>query len=185
MYKETRNNLDTFLKIDSLWDETTSVSKLKEALNNDNWQIQQAALSAIGDRGELKLLTDIDNILEIQDSLDIYGCPDEWDFDAASSVAEKELWRCRFRVKQAALIAVSKLIDKHGGDIVDDVLLNKILKYAVDQGEDFSIRVASCEVLGKIKTPATRKILEKASQDAETCTRLTAEEGLKRAKVTD
>ncbi len=179
MYKETRNDLDTFLKMDSLWDDETSGSQLKKALTSDNWQIQQAALSAIGDRCELTLLNDILNVLEIQDSLDVYGCPDEWELYSAKDENEKEVWRCRFRVKQAALIAVSKLIDKNGGDIVGDVLLNKIMNYAVNQSEDFSIRVVSCEILGKIKTPATRKILEKATQDGETCTRMTAEAGLK------
>ena len=56
MYTTTRNDLKTFLGMDALWRADTSVAELTAALGSDNWQVHQAALHAIGDRGEAAAL---------------------------------------------------------------------------------------------------------------------------------
>jgi len=69
MYTATRNDLHTFLAIDAFWRSATPLATLIAALNSDNWQVQQAALSAIGDRGETDALAAVEALLEIQDAL--------------------------------------------------------------------------------------------------------------------
>ena len=180
MYTTTRNDLDTFLKMDAFWDETTPVNELEKALQDDNWQVQQAGLSAIGDRGETSTIPAIIAILDEQDQLPIYSCPEEWDFESATNEDEKETWRCRFRVKQAALVAISKCVDKNSSDLVGDNLCQKIMDYALNQDEDYPVRMAACHLLGQIKRPEAKSILEQASQDGEWCTATTAKEALKK-----
>ena len=179
MYTTTRNDLDTFLKMDAFWDAETPVAELEEAFKNDNWQVQQAALAAIGDRCETSAVSAIFAILDQQDKLPVYACPDEWDLDAASNESEKETWRCRFRVKQAALLAISKCIEIKGLDFVNEALNQKIMDYSINQDEDYPVRMAACKLLGQIKGNEAKAVLEQASLDGEWCTATTAKEALK------
>lgn len=180
MYTTTRNDLATFLQMDAFGDVETPVDKLEAALNDNNWQVQQAALSAIGDRGESSAIPVIAATLEAQDKLPVYRCSDEWGLDSAKDENEAETWRCRFRVKQAALLAISKCVDKSGPAAVDDNLCQKIMDYALNQDEDYPVRMAACELLGKLKRPETRSVLEQAAHDGEWCTATTAKEALKK-----
>jgi hypothetical protein len=117
MYTETRNDLETFLQMDSFW--TADEAALAAAMSNDNWQVQQAALAAIGDRGLRDMLPTVVDALKQQNDMGVYDCPDEWELDGTTNMNERETWRCRFRVKQAAIIAIGKCIDAHGSDLID------------------------------------------------------------------
>ncbi len=178
MYSATRNDIETLVRMDGFWKADTPVADLIAALDNDNWQIQQAALLAIGDRGEIETLPAIEALLAVQDGLGIYACPEEWNFDDAKDEAEKEMWRCRFRVKQAALLAIGRCVDRHGPDIVGAALLQRLMDYAVSQENDYPVRIAACEVLGRLKRPESKATLEQAASDGEWCTAMTAKKSL-------
>jgi HEAT repeat protein len=178
MYSSTRNDLDTFLAMDAFWRPDTPLTALTEVLKSDNWQVQQAVCTAIGDRGEAEALPAIADLLDAQDALGVYACPDEWDFDAAGSESERETWRCRFRVKQAALLAIGGCVARHGAGVVSDALREHIERYAVSQDEDYPVRAAACDLLGAIGHPASRPILERAATDGEWCTATAASKAL-------
>ncbi len=178
MYTITQNKLNTLLTIDAFWNPATPLGALVEALQSDDWQVQQAACAAIGDRGEAEGLGAIADLLDAQDALGIYACPDEWDFDAAGCESERETWRCRYRVKQAALLAIGGCVAKHGATVVSDALRVHIERYAVSQDEDYPVRAAACDLLGAIGTPASRPILERAATDGEWCTATAARKAL-------
>ena len=178
MYTTTRNDLNTLLTLDAFWDTATPLGELVEALQSNDWQVQQAACAAIGDRGEAEALPSIADLLDAQDALGVYACPDEWDFDVAGSESERETWRCRFRVKQAALIAIGACVQKHGAAIVSEELRRHIERYAVSQGEDYPVRAAACDLLGTIGHPASQPILECAATDGEWCTATAARKAL-------
>lgn len=179
MYTTTRNDLDTFLTIDAFWDASTPFSELEKALQDDNWQVQQAACAAIGDRGEADALPAIAELLAAQDALGVYACPDEWDLDAAGSESERETWRCRFRVKQAALLAIDACVQQHGAAIiVSDPLRRHMEQYAVDPEEDYPVRAAACDLLGVIAHTASRPVLQHAATDGEWCTATAARKAL-------
>jgi len=127
----------------------TPLTALTEALKSDNWQVQQAVCAAIGDRGEGEALPAIADLLDAQDALGVYACPDEWDFDSAGSESERETWRCRFRVKQAALLAIGGCVARHGAAVVRDALREHIERYAVSQDEDYPVRTAACDLLSR------------------------------------
>lgn len=170
MYTQTRNDLATFLTMDAFWDPATPVSVLLDSLHADNWQVQQAGLAALGDRGETEALPEIEALLETQDKLGLYDCPYEWDLVSAPDSSEKETRRCRYRVKQAALIAILRCVEQDGPGIIEDSLLDKLHRYAVSREEDYPVRVAACDLLVALKRPESRPVLELASKDGEWCT---------------
>lgn len=172
MYTPARNDLTTLLSLDAFWDSATPLATLVQGLQSDNWQVQQAALAAIGDRAETDALPAIEALLDTQDTLGIYTCPDEWHFDAATTDAERETWRCRYRVKQAALRALAQLAPLPAS------LLDRTCRYATDQAEDYPVRVAACELLAQLDSSAARTALQQAAQDGEWCTATTAKKAL-------
>lgn len=178
MYTSTRNDLNTFLMMDAFWKPEMSLTGLTAALDADNWQVQQAALAAIGDRGEAAALDAIEALLAAQDNLPVYDCPDEWNLDAATNTAERETWRCRFRVKQAAIIAICKCVGQHGPEIVSEALFQRIQSYAVSRQDDYAVRAAACDLLGKLARVAARTTLEQAATDGEWCTAVIAQKAL-------
>jgi HEAT repeat protein len=182
-YAHTRNDLATFLEIDAFWSPDSPVSTLTAALDSDNWQVQQAALSAIGDRAETEALPAIEALLAAQDEMGVYACPDQWTFDGAEDVAEREMWRCRFRVKQAALIALTRCVEAAGAAILSESLAARAAAYVTSQADDYPVRVAAGELLGHVDTPASRASLEAASTDGEWCTAATARRSLARLGV--
>lgn len=183
MYTTTRNDLETFLSMDVFWNPGTSLEALVAALESDNWQVQQAALAALGDRAESAALTAIEALLAQQDTLGVYDCPEEWDLDAAANAAEREAWRCRFRVKQAALIAIGKMVATCGPDIVGEPLFSRVKRYAVSQEDDYAVRVAACDLLGKLGRPEAVETLKQATGDGEWCTATTARKSLLKQSV--
>jgi|GEM_PF-1084216 len=178
MYTQTRNDLATFLTVDAFWDRGTPVSELLAALHADNWQVQLASLAALGDRRDVEALSAVEALLETQDTLGVYDCPDEWDLNSTSESSEKEIWRCRYRVKQAALIAILRCVEQHGPGIIEEALLEKLHHYAISQEEDYPVRVAACELLGALKHPTSGPVLAAASKDGEWCTATVATRAL-------
>lgn len=180
MYGVTRNDAETFLQMDGFWNPACTTDALIAAFGSDNWQVQQAAASAVGDRGLVDLLPAMVSLLEQQDRLPVYGCPDVWEMSGAKSVDERETWRCRFRVKQAILIAMLRCVEHAGPGIIDDTLLRRLLELAVSQEEDYPVRMAACELLGRLDRPPVRAVLEAAAADGEWCTATTARKSLVR-----
>lgn len=178
MYTETRNDVAVLLILDAFWDPATPLSELLNALHSDQWQVQQAALAAIGDRGERQALYALEALLEEQDGMDVYGCPDEWELDAAANVQEKEIWRCRFRVKQAALLALRSCALRHGSEVVNPGLLERVHRYALSQDEDYTVRAAACNLLSVLANPASREVVSAAMKDGEWCTATFARKAL-------
>ena len=178
MYTETANNLTTLIAIDRFWDNETPAEDLLRAFNSTNWQIQQAALLAVGDRAEIEAVPKIVELLEKQDQLAIYGANDNWAIDHAPDIETREIWRCRFRVKQAACIALGAIGEKYGVEKLGNQALTKLEAYAVSQDDDCQIRAAACHALGQCQSQHSIPILEQAAQDGEWCTKTEAEKAL-------
>ncbi len=179
-YTKTRHDLRTFLDMDGFWSDHTPVQDLIDALAANNWQVQQAALLALGDRAATNAVPAILQLLDDQDHLDVYGAPNVWDLDGSADTATTEIWRCRYRVKQAACRALAAIVAVHASDTLGPEALRRLEHYAVSQDDDYPVRVAACEALAQIADPHSRNVLKQAAADGEWCTKTTAAKALKR-----
>lgn len=173
-----RIDMPTFKKIDRLFDPAVPLDDVRGALSADNWQVVQAACNALGNRrdtGAVELLLDV---LRRQDELDIYGAPDMWSLDDAPDEETKELWRCRFRVKQAACLALGEIGEEHGAQALGEETIQHLSRYATDDNEDYVIRAAACQALGRAGAAIAEDVLKRAAEDGEWCTRTEARKAL-------
>lgn len=167
------NDIAALRRVDRLLDSETPPEELVAALDDHNWQAQQAALQAIGRRRVREAVPAILCLLERQDRLDIYGAPEHLSLDGAPDPATRDTWRCRFRVKQAACHALGAIGLVHGGAAVE-----RLASYARSRAEDFCVRAAACQALGHMRAAAARDALLAASRDEEWCTATEATKAL-------
>lgn len=173
-----RTDLPTLERIDGLFAPETPLEELLGALEDENWQIVQAACQAIGERREVGAVAALLDVLKRQDELDLYGAPDMWSLEDAPDEATREVWRCRFRVKQAACHALGKIGEEHGAEALGAAVIRHLAGYATDDDEDYVVRAAACRALGQIGAPEARTALEPAAGDGEWCTRTEARKAL-------
>lgn len=186
-YSPTLTDLQTFLAMDSLLAPDTPVEGLVAALGSSQWQLQQAALWSIATRfaapGALApapVATAVLDLLDEQDSLAIYGSADHWKFEDPDPTVQEE-HRCRFRVKQAAVMALAALaLRMDGGDPLRATAIERIERYATSMADDYAVRAEACRALGAIASPSSRATLERAAADGEWCTATEAAKSLSR-----
>lgn len=173
-----RTDLPTLERIDGLFAPGTPIEELLGALEDENWQAVQAACQAVGERGELGAVGALLDVLKQQDKLDIYGATDMWSLEDAPDAATREVWRCRFRVKQAACHALGHIGGEHGPEALGTEAIEHLCRYATDDDEDYVVRAAACQALGRIGAEKARTALEAAAGDGEWCTRTEARKAL-------
>ncbi len=164
----------TFRNIDRLFDSSTPTAAVIAALAASDWQIQQAACLALSHRPDPAAVETVMQLLDAQDRMDVYGAPDNWTLDGAADDTAREIWRCRFRVKQAACLALGSIGGRFGHGAVSPVALARLMHYATNDGDDYAVRAAACQALGLIRAPSARTALGKAAADGEWCTRTEA-----------
>lgn len=172
------NDIAALRRVDRLLDSETPPEDLIAALDDHNWQAQQAALQAIGRRRVREAVPSILRLLERQDRLDIYGAPEHLNLDGAPDPATRDTWRCRFRVKQAACHALGAIGLVHGDAAVGAAAVERLASYARSRAEDFCVRAAACQALGRMRAAAARDALLAASRDEEWCTATEAAKAL-------
>lgn len=159
---------------------------LLTALNDIDWQIRYAAIVAIGDRKNPAAIDALVKILRDENAAPIYtqdadygGAPagspysSELNLPAGTSDETRDAWHRRGRIKQAAIIAIGSI------GTADPRALDLLHEYAVNQKEDYMVRAAACQTLGKLANPTSIPFLEKAVTDGETCTMMEAERALR------
>lgn len=180
-YSPTRTDLETFLAIDTLLSPTASIAELASALECDQWQLQQAALWSIAETHRDPVLIDaVIATLDSQDKLRIYEGKDHWTYEDADPVAQEE-HRCRYRVKQAAVMALAAIAAPlPADDPRRTAATRRIESYATSMADDYAVRAEACRALGLLASPASRATLEQASTDGEWCTATEAAKSLKK-----
>ena len=173
-------DLTTMQRIDWLFAPQRTCEELTAALHDDNWQVQQAALNALDARAEADAVEAIRALLQRQDALDVYGAPDADATDATSTDPQVQTWCCRFRVKQAACLALGRIAETHGGDALGDAGVDHLCRYATDLDEDYPVRAAACHSLGAAGATRAIDTLRAAARDGEWCTATEAHKALVR-----
>ena len=158
-----------------------SFTMLMNALNDADWQVRYAAIVAIGDRKNPDAINALVTTLQAENAAPIYtqdadygGAPagsphaSELNLPAGTTDETRDAWQRRGRIKQAAIIAIGSI------GIVSQLALELLHNYAVNQKEDYMVRAAACQTLGKLASPTSKPYLEKAVNDNETCTMMEA-----------
>ncbi|MGI6496638.1 MAG: hypothetical protein ACOX5G_11260 [Kiritimatiellia bacterium] len=187
-YSPTRTDLATFRSLDRLFAPDAPLEGLLAALDADQWQLQQGALWALAGRMERPLPHDtlaaiaeaVLALLDDQDGRGVYAAPSPKDYRGADP-AKTEEHRCRFRVKQAACMALAPAaMALPPGNPLHERAVARLERYAVDLAEDYAVRAECCRALGRIALPRSRGTLEQASTDGEWCTATEARKALAR-----
>lgn len=153
------------------------------ALADADWHIVQAALQAICLCPGPAYVQPILAVLARQDKLDIYGQKDiDLGMHAGIPFAPKtnpfkdiptetlDVWKCRWRVKQAACHALGAIGGRFGPQAVGAPAVKVLCGYTEPAKDEYEVRAAACQALGLIKDPAARDTLQARSQDREFCT---------------
>lgn len=176
-YGKTETDKETFLRVDRLWSPEATTAERVEALRQPSWQLQQAALWALGAYPDAAAVPAIGDLLDDQDGMDVYGAPDHWEYRHADPTVQ-EAWRCRFRVKQAACGALGGIGAVAGAGSLGDRWITRLEHYACNPSDDYAVRAEACRALGKLRLPGSREALEKAAADGELCTATEARKAL-------
>ena len=184
-YAPTRTDLSTFLALDRLFADGAPLSDLLAALDSDQWQLQQGALWALASRvssGDAPgIAAAVLRILDAQDAMGVYAAPDPWEY-RDSDPGKTEEHRCRFRVKQAACMALGAAAAAlPADDPLVDRIASRLERYAVAMEDDYAVRAECCRALGRLALPRSRPVLEQAACDGEWCTATEASKALRRA----
>lgn len=180
-YSPTRTDMGVFLAIDRLLSPAAAAPELAAALESDQWQLQQAALWSIAtSHRDPALLDAVTATLDAQDKLRIYEGRDHWTYEDDDPVAQEE-HRCRYRVKQAAVMALAAVAATLAAtDPRRARATARIEPYATSMADDYAVRAEACRALGLLASPSSRATLEKASADGEWCTATEAAKALAR-----
>jgi len=170
------NKLDTLLRIDALHAPGATLEQRIAALSDVNWQIQQAALDAIAAYPDPAAVDAIVKVFDAQDKLEIYGCSYDGELEDAPDEPTRQIWRMRFRVKHAGVLALWAIASKYGSAAITPAALTRLCHYASSQGEDYPVRAAACRTLGQCPGDEALAALKIALEDTEWCT---AREALK------
>ncbi len=166
-----------------------SYNMLLAAMTDADWQIRYAAIVAIGDRKRTTAIDALVKILHDENSAPIYtqdadygGAPagspyaNEPNLPTGTTDETRDAWHRRGRIKQAAIIAIGNI------GICNQNALDILHEYVLNQKEDYMVRAASAQTLGKLASPTSKPFLEKAINDTETCTMMEAVRALEIVK---
>ena len=149
-----------------------------EALDDPDWTVVQAALHAIRLHPRAEYAGPVARVLARQDELDIYGQTSDAKLNEVPR-ATKEVWKCRWRIKQAASHALGAIGAACGRTALSEDALARLRRWAADrEREDYHVRAAACLALAQIRDPAARESLAMAAADDEFCTRTEARKAL-------
>jgi HEAT repeat protein len=172
------------------------VDALRQALADEDWEVVQGALFALRRAPRPELGAQLLAVFDREDRRDLYGQPEgdllhfgagdprggELSPRAGQYDAETlEAWKCRWRVKQAAALAVAALAEAGGPRALPDETVDRLIGYLQDaEGEDYPVRAAAAQALGALGDPRARAALETAAGDVEFCTATEASKALAR-----
>ena len=156
-YSPTRTDMGAFLVIDRLLSPAATAPELLSALDCDQWQLQQAALWSIATaHRDPSMLDATFATLDAQDHLRIYEGRDHWTYEDDDPVAQEE-HRCRFRVKQAAVMALAAVAATLPADDPRRVrAVSRMEFYATSMADDYAVRAEACRALGLLASPPAR-----------------------------
>ena len=170
--------------------EAADAAALQAALTDGDWRIVQAALHAVRWHPVAAVAGDILDVLVRQDALPLRSQDREVFHQAGApfssyphpleeaAPATRELWKCRWRVKQAACLALGAIGPALPGEVRGRAIA-ALSGYAVSAADDYHVRAAACDALGRIGDPAARAALDQAAGDEEWCTRTHAARALR------
>jgi len=169
---------------------TTPVAALADA----DWELRQAALHAVRRHPTPDAAAAVYAALRTEDARDVYGQTEGellgWGAghtDAHLNEKARQLpaetleaWKCRWRGKQAACLALGTLAAAFGAETLPTGAIDRLATIARDRdGEDYQVRAAACEALSAIGTPTARDALrDVAEHEEEFCTLTQAKKGL-------
>lgn len=174
--------LDQLRVMDGCFAPSTASAMLTALLGSGEWPVVQAALLGIANHPDKEVVSAILTVLDQQDELPIYGGTYEQSLEDAPDATIREQWRCRFRVKQAACIALGAIGAQFGSQALEPHAVERLMRYAVDQGEDYPVRAASCAALGRARVARATVVLARAAADTEWCTATEAKRALSRLR---
>jgi HEAT repeat protein len=163
----------------------------REALGHPDWQVRFAAAEAVGRAADAASLDGLAGLLEEERRAPLYDQPPVryQGMGDATEIAErvdplvpsfpfepdaptKEAWRRRGRLKQAALFAIARIGSAEPG------LVKTVCAMALDDGEDYAVRMAACRCLGRIGDRDCLPTLEAAAAIDEWCTAVEARKSI-------
>lgn len=166
------------------------------ASTHPDWRMRYAAALAMAQHPDPKWLPLLARMLDIEAQRPLYTQPParfshgtgdtrmaeqigpiDVFFDADYDDATLEAWRCRGRVRQAALFAIAAI------GSADDALLDVLHGYIFDANEDFTVKAATARALGMIANPRSIPALREAQIFDEWCTNREASKALQRMGV--
>jgi HEAT repeat protein len=166
------------------------------ALRSDDWMLRLTALHAIRRHPDPALAPRVISLLCEQNALPLYGqdrpiAYDQGfvshDFDTAFADVPAETikcWRFRWRLKQAACLALGEIAAASGAETLPGEALALLCALATSTADDHPVRAAACHALGYFDGPQVREALREAAEDEEWCTRCEARKSLARLEST-
>jgi HEAT repeat protein len=161
--------------------------------NHPDWRVRYATAIAMGETRDPAWLPTLATMFQHEERRSLYNQPPahflkcvddtrmaeqigplEVSFDSSPSPETLEDWRCRGRVKQALLFAVTEIGQ------VDAQLLSLIQALIAREHEDYPVKAAAARALGAVGRPESRASLQLAEQIDEWCTQTEARKALKR-----
>ena len=164
-----------------------ALPELFKLMMHDDWRVRYAASVAAGDLRAPEAIAPLMWVLWREDAAPLYSQPPlpaggsagssgvtTPAFPEGTTPETIEAWRRRGRVKQAACLALGYI-----GEAAPQALA-ALQRYAVAPEEDYVVRAAACQALGKINHPSSREVLLRAAKDEEWCTNHEAAKALAR-----
>ncbi len=161
----------------------TNESALKDMIGHEDWRVRYSAAVAVGELCRPEYAELIEKLLEREEQRDIYSQPPvtfigskddtrmseqigpiEVVFPIECSEEQQENWKCRGRVKFAAIKSIVKL--KTATERTKELLCS----YIGSPGEDYNVRAASAHALGIVGDARHIVFLEKSKDEDEWCT---------------
>ena len=162
-------------------------------LNDNRWQVRYAAIVAMGDTGDISLIGLLSEAIRNEEKQPIYTQPADLknaevpagsnalysiEFPAETTDTEKESWKRRGKIKQAACLAIGSILERATDCAIADDALGLLHKLALDRTEDYHVRAAACKTLGAVGDKGSIPFLEKAATDSEWCTKTEAQKSI-------
>jgi HEAT repeat protein len=170
----------------------TDADALERHATHHDWRVRYAAAVAMGESGDPRWLPQLGELLAMEDGRDLYGQPrvlgftnsfddtrmaeqliaTEAIFDQEYPEDRMDAWRCRGRVRQAALLAVDAI-----GTATPELiqLIHDVLE---DPDEDFSVKAAGAKALGRVGDALSLPALERALEFDEWCLQVEAHKAI-------
>ena len=148
------------------------------AFGDPDWTLVQAALLVAKLYPRPQWAGPILNVLDRQDKLELYSQKDGVD-PMTFPEATREIWKCRWRVKQAACHALGAIAGTCGLEAIDPLAVQRLAAYATSpNAEDYQVRAAAAKALGHMRGPIADPALQVTTADPEFCTATEAKKSL-------